>query len=170
MSKEDDYTVEGEVEKDEDYVLNEEHGEFVIAESHLKTMFHVKLSHSKGGEEYAPEQQPGENDSEEPVPKPTLRKSTLEKARQQGFFAEDESEEPEQELMTGEQEPDSKIASLVAASHRTGRTAAAKRASAEQASQIYQETTGYPLEINESVYIQQFAVGRVASILFSAQI
>ncbi|KAJ3374178.1 hypothetical protein GGF31_008395 [Allomyces arbusculus] len=44
---------------------------------------------------------------------------------------------------------DRRVASLVAASHRENRTDEERRASAEKASQIYQEETGAPLEIDE---------------------
>ncbi|KAJ3335205.1 hypothetical protein HDU93_006195 [Gonapodya sp. JEL0774] len=68
-----------------------------------------------------------------------------------GAFAEDETPESEESLLgTGDsREPSRRVETLVAASHRKGRTEEEKRKSAEKASELYEKETGYPLEINE---------------------
>ncbi|KAG9286920.1 hypothetical protein G9A89_000049 [Geosiphon pyriformis] len=129
-----DYSTEEGVVKDDLYILNEEHGH----------------------EEYDPNQQ-----SEEPIDltptrktPPILRESTVATRENPGIFAEGEDEFEEGPSLTAkdsEKNPDSsrQLSSLVAASHRVGRSPDAKRASAEKASALHEEITGQPLEINE---------------------
>ncbi|KXS14522.1 hypothetical protein M427DRAFT_338413 [Gonapodya prolifera JEL478] len=120
--KGEDYTKEGGVVKDDSYILNEE----------------------EGGEEYTPDQDSDETRAEPPE----LRESSK---TAPGTFAEDESPESEDKILgkNDGREASRRVEALVAASHRKGRTEEEKRKSAEKASELYEEETGYPLEINK---------------------
>ncbi|KAI9141672.1 hypothetical protein BKA69DRAFT_1124590 [Paraphysoderma sedebokerense] len=131
----DDYRGDG-VMKDDAYILNEEMGE----------------------EEYSPQDESEETAASDPNPRARedydFRDSTKKvmKQEEQGkhLFAEDESGvAPEKLYNEIDESADRKVVSLVAASHRKGRSAEEKRKSAEEASKLYEEATGYPLEINE---------------------
>ncbi|CAG8687592.1 11090_t:CDS:2 [Ambispora leptoticha] len=136
MSNQDKYEEGGAVVKDEDYVINQEHGSDAYDP--------VKLG-----------------DLEEPVDSNKLapmdhelRESTKITRKTPGLYAEDESgfdQEGRPLPAIGDQEKDAsrQLSSLVAASHRKGRDKTAKRASAEKASDLHEEFTGYPLEINQ---------------------
>jgi hypothetical protein len=120
--------------REEDVIQDEEYEQFV----------------KHGNEDFVPE--------EEATPDAPLQHELRESSvhPKPGQYAEDESlmetEEPQFGRDDTKKEMESKdrrLASLVAASHRKNRTPEAKRASAEKASQLEEEMTGSPLEINE---------------------
>ncbi|CAG8564461.1 7252_t:CDS:2 [Ambispora gerdemannii] len=135
MSKQDAYEEEG-VVKDENYIINEEHG----------------------SDEYDPVklgdlEKPVDPNEIQPLDH-NLRESTKIVRETPGLFAEDESGFDQEgrplPVADDEKEKDTsrQLSSLVAASHRVGRDEASKRASAEKASELHEKVTGQPLEIN----------------------
>ncbi|RIA93875.1 hypothetical protein C1645_803836 [Glomus cerebriforme] len=133
------------VVKDEFYVQNVEHG----------------------GDEYDPQQDLDEEETEyedknlvnedinELNPDKTmlpqkLRNSTYDIAQSQGYY--NEGDETESDVTGGEiqggKDASKQLSSLIAASHRKGRTPEKKRESALKASELHEQITGHPLEIN----------------------
>ncbi|CAI2189079.1 637_t:CDS:2 [Funneliformis geosporum] len=123
-----DYSTEEGAVKDEFYIKNIEHGD----------------------EEYDPRP---DYDVSEPVdmnpnqlPPHKLRDSTEAISQTEGFYNEGEDTGPSIE---GESDTSRKLSSLVAASHREERRPEDKQKSAMKASELHENITGHPLEIND---------------------
>ncbi|KAJ3090118.1 hypothetical protein HK102_004630 [Quaeritorhiza haematococci] len=115
-----------------------------------------ELLEEHGDEEYTPDQESEETISKkgtEPTRKelPNLRDSTWKTREEVGKYAEDEREVPREDVLGPEEEKDTqrRLSSLIAASHRQGRTPDERRKSAEEASKLHVKLTGYPLAIDE---------------------
>lgn len=67
--------------------------------------------------------------------------------KEEGRYSEDEAPEDRYEAEE-ERDTQRRLSSLIAASHRSARTPADRRRSAEKASELHQQLVGYPLEID----------------------
>ena len=107
------------------------------------------LNEERGGEEYNPAQNSDETQAElNPGHEYEFRDFTKKTMREQGLFQEDERED---ETINDDEELDTqrRLSSFVAASHRKERSPQDRQVSAEKASQLHKELTGYELEIDD---------------------
>jgi len=145
------------VVKDEDYVRNEEHGD----EAYVPD----EEEEQPGQQEVEQEEEKQDQSNKSADVRYDFRDSTRhqmedEKKGIHPYEEKDTDANKDNPSVTGDptstmpfqssdQSLDRKIVSLVSASHRKGRTPEERRQSAEKASQLYEQMTGSPLEIND---------------------